>query len=796
VTALSPVVAVDVTPMRRGGEGGGNKIVAAAVVRGLKVLEPGWRFLLLTGAENDDEAARVFGGDFERLCMSSGPKTHAAPPPRPVTPDGFLSSRGVDLLFCPFTPPTYADPWLRLVSVVHDLQSFEYPQFFDPREARDRQLDLERIHWLADRIVCVSEHTCARLVARFPAAAPRVTAVANAVHSRLERLPPAAAAAERRRLGLPDRPYLLYPANFWPHKNHRLLLLALASVRRQRPDRPIDLVLTGAIDRNAEDLQAAVRQMALPGVHFTGFLSERELSALYEGCEAVVFPSLHEGFGIPIVEAMSFGRPVVCSDTSAMPSVAGGAALLFDPRRPEAIAEAIVRVLTDAPLAADLSTRGLARAADLREGDMIAGYRRVIAEVLDAPKRVPDAVSGLSTDGWVGPHLGLAHGAGPEGRLWDVHFAVPSDLPAPFLEVADVVGGAGRRWRIPRGATGEIHVPLASEAGKVVLALDPSFQSGAGVPGGDERWRAAVCRTCRVLRPDGTVVSLPEDGIDPPLLADGDQAVRALTGFRPLREPSAPLPAAIGGVSADGWTGEYVVVTHGPVEPGSRCELQVQVPDGLDGARTLEWRSPGAGRDQARLAPGTGCTLALPLQASGGHVTFRVSPLLAATAQDHRALGVLCLSCRLVNAGGENDVWLVGTAPAVDTLVTRLRRAYEVRGRRLRRERDRLGALIADRERRVEELDRRLAEAQARLSEREAALERAQAEILQARQVEREQASALEGLRHAVADADTRARQLAAERAGLEVHLGTLMGSKSWRWTAPARKLLSLLRRE
>lgn len=791
MTPRGPLVAVDLTPMVAGGEGGGNKIVALTVLRGLRMREPGWRFLLLTSGANDGEAARELGGDFDRLCVLPASDGDPAPPPPLLsTPDGFLSSRGVDLLFCPFTPPTYADPWLRLVSVVHDLQSFEYPQFFDPREARDRQADLERITWLADRIVCVSEHTRARLVARFPAAADRVAVVGNAVHSRLERLAPGAAAAERERLGVAGRPYLLYPANFWPHKNHRMLLLALASVRRQHA---VDLVLTGALDRNAQDLRSAVRQMKLEGVHFVGFLAERELAALYQGCEAVVFPSLHEGFGIPVLEAMSFGRPVLCSDATALPSVAGGAALLFDPRRPAAIADAIVRVLTDRTLAADLSARGLARAAEVREVDMIAGYRDVIAAVLAEAKRVPDAVSGLFSDGWVGPQLSLTHGAGPEGRLWDVHLTAPPDLPSPFLEVVEVAGDPARRWRIPRGTAGEIHRPLGTEQARVVLALEPSFQPGRGFPDGDERWLAAVCDTCRLLRPDGTVASL-RDAAEPPLLDPRDLAVQALTAFRPLRPDPAPLAPALDGVFADGWTGEYVVVTHGPVEAGSRCEIQVQVPDWVDGARTLEWWNPGSGKQHERLAPGAECTLAIPLQASGGHLTLRVSPLISASAHDHRSLGVLCLSCRLTNGHGEVGTFLAGKPPALEAPVSRLRRAYEVRGRRLRRERERLAGLIAERDRRIEEDDRRIeegdrrseellrrvAEATASLSDREAALERAQGEALHLRQVQREQDSALE--------------QLAAERAGLERHLATLMGSKSWRWTAPARRLLARLR--
>ena len=143
-------------------------------------------------------------------------------------------------------------------------------------------------------------------------------------------------------------PFLLYPADAWPHKNHDRLMEAFSLLRHERPD--LSLVLTGA---------GHERRVLPEGVEYRGLVSPGELARLYRTASAMVFPSLHEAFGLPPLEAMASGCPVVVSNAGALPEVCGDAAAYFDPTSAEEIAGAISTVL-DRP--DELVARGLARA--------------------------------------------------------------------------------------------------------------------------------------------------------------------------------------------------------------------------------------------------------------------------------------------------------------------------------------------------------------------------------------------------------------------------------------------------
>ena len=155
--------------------------------------------------------------------------------------------------------------------------------------------------------------------------------------------------------------YILFVGTIQPRKNLVRLMEAFSLLKRQAAD--LQLVIAGKKGWLYEAIFRRVEELGLEGqVVFTGYVAEEGLPALFSGARLFVFPSLYEGFGLPVLEAMACGTPVVCSNASSLPEVAGDAALLFDPLDVEGMAAAMGRVLGDERLRAELIERGLQRA--------------------------------------------------------------------------------------------------------------------------------------------------------------------------------------------------------------------------------------------------------------------------------------------------------------------------------------------------------------------------------------------------------------------------------------------------
>ena len=175
------------------------------------------------------------------------------------------------------------------------------------------------------------------------------------------------------RLGLASQRYLIYPANFWKHKNHEMLLTAFGMACHGGLAADIKLVCTGAPGARQEWLMSAAHTMNLGDrILFPGYLPNAELAALMANCTGVVFPSLYEGFGLPVIEAMAAGVPVACSNTTSLPEVAADAAILFDPRVPTQIAQAMISLVKNEALRARLIQAGQQRAVEFSDGKRMA----------------------------------------------------------------------------------------------------------------------------------------------------------------------------------------------------------------------------------------------------------------------------------------------------------------------------------------------------------------------------------------------------------------------------------------
>lgn len=250
----------------------------------------------------------------------------------------FTHLESLDVYFCPF-----AILWPRplpVASVVNlsDIQEVLYPQFFSEQELDSRKRHFAPSTKCANSVLTVSEFS-KRTIAEHHGITPEKIFVAwhSADESMFE--PPAADALQS--FDLPER-FIFYPANFWQHKNHDALLRALVHLQTTH-DVIIPCVLTGQEIENGYPIRKKIAEYGLDDqVRLLGYVTNEEVHALFHKAAILCFPSLYEGFGMPLVDAMAAGTPIVCSDVTSIPEVVENAALMFDPNNYEDIADKLL----------------------------------------------------------------------------------------------------------------------------------------------------------------------------------------------------------------------------------------------------------------------------------------------------------------------------------------------------------------------------------------------------------------------------------------------------------------------
>jgi glycosyltransferase involved in cell wall biosynthesis len=250
------------------------------------------------------------------------------------------------------------------VVTVHDLSFMRTPQAFPPMQRAYLHSQVRRSVAAARRVIAVSQATKQDVVDLFGAPADRIDVVYNGVDASFCPAPAGEVEAFRRGAGLPER-FILHLGTLEPRKNLPRLVQAFAQVRAHDAGQPaVKLVLAGGRGWDYDAIFAEVARQGLEQeVLFPGYVSDEDLAWWYRAAAVFVYPSLLEGFGLPVLEAMACGAPTVTSNLSSLPEVAGDAALLVDPMSVDALAGALLRLLADADLARELRTRGLAQAA-------------------------------------------------------------------------------------------------------------------------------------------------------------------------------------------------------------------------------------------------------------------------------------------------------------------------------------------------------------------------------------------------------------------------------------------------
>lgn len=292
-----------------------------------------------------------------------------------------------------FHAPHYVLPPLvhcRSIVTIHDCIHLMFPQYLPNRMALTyARTSMAMAASRATRVLTVSESSKADIMRFFGTDPGKIDVIYNAFDERFGIEPNEEEVVRvRERYQLHDE-FVLYAGNVKPHKNLERLIDAFHIVRNRGLDH-LKLVMIGDDISKYASLRRAVHQYQLHKyVRFLGYLPEETLAVMYRLAGVFVFPSLYEGFGLPPLEAMASGTPVVTSNVSSLPEVAGDAAQLVDPYDPEAIADGIYRVLTDVDLRRDLRQKGLARARQFSWETSVRRVREIYGEVANLPFPAP-----------------------------------------------------------------------------------------------------------------------------------------------------------------------------------------------------------------------------------------------------------------------------------------------------------------------------------------------------------------------------------------------------------------------
>jgi glycosyltransferase involved in cell wall biosynthesis len=271
-------------------------------------------------------------------------------------------------------------PNVRICAMFHDLQDFFYPEFFSPELLTHRRQHYWFYKQYAALLFANSEFTKKTMVDLLGIEPERIV-VTPLAGDDITILPPGSATeAKARGYGR----YLIYPAKPWPHKNHPHLIRAVGQAQAEMRAAGLRLLLTGGVSAaDRRGLEDACRAAGVEDlVEICGYLPRDLLQALLRHAELMIFPSLFEGFGMPVLEAMQLGCPVACSNTTSLPEVAGDAALLFDPEDVTAIARVIVDLAQgriDGAALRDKGRRNIRRFTwDRTCRETLDGYRRLL----------------------------------------------------------------------------------------------------------------------------------------------------------------------------------------------------------------------------------------------------------------------------------------------------------------------------------------------------------------------------------------------------------------------------------
>lgn len=493
-------IAIDVVPIRYTGEMGGAFQFVIELIKGFAQKNDSNQYILLTAEWNHVYFEQFEKYGFQRICVQKSIQAQNQTGQKifflkaikkiinkierkfnikiknkiPVHQNSILRKNHVDLLFCPMSAITYAEPGIPVINVIYDIQHEFYPQFFKSDELIHRKKFYQDIYDRVDYTICISEYTQKTLIEKLNFQNEKTEVIYISIQNRLNEINSKTVATLGER-GLDGKRFAYYPANLWQHKNHDVLLTAMSMYFAQFSDSDLHLFLSGSFLEEEKAFKEKIALMHLSDkVFHLGYVTEQEVSFLMNNAEFLIFPSLFEGFGIPVAEAMAMGTAVLCSRNTSLPEVAGDAALYFDPRKPDEIVNAIAQVETDVVLKQQLIASGLKQVKKFNKDAMILNYSAALEKV---SKMGGDAyfIEGIYEDNWSGENVFVSLSKTPIQRIVSIELTLPSISPFPYCKASILNNGKRRRMVLSKGQVTVINETLNSGTNNFQIGFHDCF---------------------------------------------------------------------------------------------------------------------------------------------------------------------------------------------------------------------------------------------------------------------------------------------------------------------------------
>ncbi len=357
----------------------GNEVYVRSLIRRYPQIRPDADFVAYTCCDEADEwmpegvrHRKVARNPFARLGYDLASK---------------VSDDRPDLLHVQYTAPVYSS--VPIVATVHDVSYIDRPDYLPRSRALQLKLTVQRTVKRAAKIITVSEFSRQRIAETYGLDPDQIAVTLLAAQKAFQPMNHEASTKKARKVLGIDRPFLLNVGDLHPRKNQIGLIRAFSELIRERSELPHVLVMAGQHTWFAPRVLEAVRNSGVADrIVLTRFVDDETLRLLYNGCDLFVFPSFYEGFGLPVIEAMACGRPVVCSSATALPEVTNGAAVLFEPHSTAQQMRAMRDVLLDRELSERMQRKSLHRSQTFDWNETARRTLDVYSEVAEIRTRV------------------------------------------------------------------------------------------------------------------------------------------------------------------------------------------------------------------------------------------------------------------------------------------------------------------------------------------------------------------------------------------------------------------------